>query len=93
MDGARFLFTNAYESALLRQLTGWSEAEVLARVGVWIVTRGADGVSFLTADGPAEHVPAVATDPTGVGDAFRAGFLAGLSRGCPTAVPPNWAAA
>ncbi|MCY0935182.1 carbohydrate kinase family protein [Streptomyces sp. H34-S4] len=87
VDGARFLFTNAYESALLRQRTGWSEAEVLARVGVWIVTRGADGVSILTADGPAEHVPAVATprpvDPTGVGDAFRSGFLAGLSRGLP----------
>ncbi|WP_371618356.1 carbohydrate kinase family protein [Streptomyces sp. NBC_00454] len=85
VDGARFLFTNAYESALLRQKTGWSEADVLARVGVWIVTRGADGVSILTAGGAAEHVPAVATDrptePTGVGDAFRAGFLAGLSRG------------
>ncbi|XQE82832.1 carbohydrate kinase family protein [Streptomyces microflavus] len=87
VDGARYLFTNAYESALLQQRTGWSEAEVLARVGVWIVTRGADGVSILTAGGPAEQVPAVATDqavdPTGVGDAFRAGFLAGLSRGLP----------
>ncbi|MFD7701406.1 carbohydrate kinase family protein [Streptomyces caelestis] len=87
VDGARFLFTNAYESALLRQRTGWSEAEVLARVGVWIVTRGADGVSILTSDGPTEHVPAVVTDrptdPTGVGDAFRAGFLAGLSRELP----------
>ncbi|MEV1053186.1 carbohydrate kinase family protein [Streptomyces sp. NPDC049887] len=87
VDGARFLFTNAYESALLQQKAGWSEAEVLSRVGVWIVTRGADGVSILTAGGPAEHVPAVATDratdPTGVGDAFRAGFLAGLSRGLP----------
>ncbi|MEU8620070.1 carbohydrate kinase family protein [Streptomyces sp. NPDC048623] len=87
VDGARYLFTNTYESALLRQLTGWDEAEVLARVGAWIVTRGADGVSILTADGPAEHIPAVATDrpsdPTGVGDAFRAGFLAGLSRGLP----------
>ncbi|MFB7513073.1 carbohydrate kinase family protein [Streptomyces sp. NPDC056144] len=87
VDGARFLFTNAYESALLRQLTGWSETEVLHRVGAWIVTRGADGVSILTAGHPARHVPAVTTahpaDPTGVGDAFRAGFLAGHSRSLP----------
>ncbi|MEU5219826.1 carbohydrate kinase family protein [Streptomyces sp. NPDC020807] len=87
VDGARFLFTNAYESALLRQLTGWSEDEVLARVGTWIVTRGADGVSLLTAGRPAAHVPAVPTDrpvdPTGVGDAFRAGFLAGHARALP----------
>ncbi|MEU3255388.1 carbohydrate kinase family protein [Streptomyces sp. NPDC006997] len=83
VDGATWLFTNAYESALLRERTGWSEDDLLARVGTWITTRGADGVSLARADGPRLHVPAVPADriadPTGAGDAFRAGFLAGVA--------------
>ncbi|MET7480879.1 carbohydrate kinase family protein [Streptomyces sp. NPDC005648] len=83
VEGARLLFTNEYESALLRERTGWSEREVLRRVGTWIITRGAEGVSILEAGDRRSDVPAVATDdmvdPTGVGDAFRAGFLAGLA--------------
>ncbi|UUU30203.1 carbohydrate kinase family protein [Streptomyces sp. CA-210063] len=85
VDGARYLFTNAYESALLQERTGWSEREVRDRVGNWIITHGADGVSLPTAAGGRQTVPAVPTpnvaDPTGVGDALRAGFLAGLARG------------
>jgi adenosine kinase len=81
--GARYLFTNEYEAALLQQLSGWTQRQVLAQVGSWITTRGADGVVITSADGAALTVPAVPTDrvvdPTGVGDAFRAGFLAGLS--------------
>ncbi|MFF9021078.1 carbohydrate kinase family protein [Streptomyces eurythermus] len=83
VDGAFLLFTNEYESALLRERTGWSEQDVLGRVGTWIITRGADGVSILASGGRRRDVPAVLTDqavdPTGVGDAFRAGFLAGLA--------------
>ncbi len=83
VEGARWLFTNEYEASLLCERTGWSTADVLARVGTWIVTRGAEGVSLLSAGAPRIDVPAVPTepvvDPTGVGDAFRAGFLAGLS--------------
>lgn len=83
VDRAHLLFTNAYESALLRERTGWSEREILQRVGTWITTRGADGVSLARCGQPRLDVPAVATartaDPTGVGDAFRSGFLAGLS--------------
>ncbi|WP_328436788.1 carbohydrate kinase family protein [Streptomyces sp. NBC_00444] len=83
VDGARWLFTNEYEAALLQERTGWSESAVLQRVGVWIVTRGADGVSVLSSAAPRLDVPAVASeaiaDPTGVGDAFRAGFLAGVA--------------
>ncbi|WP_431032166.1 carbohydrate kinase family protein [Streptomyces sp. P6-2-1] len=82
-DGARLLFTNEYEAALLRERTGWSERDILGRVGTWIVTRGGDGVSLSRCGQPRLDVPAVPTttitDPTGVGDAFRAGFLAGLS--------------
>ncbi|CAL9672207.1 Adenosine kinase (plasmid) [Streptomyces sp. enrichment culture] len=83
VDGARWLFTNEYEAALLQERTGWSEAEVLRRVGTWIVTRGADGVSLLSGHTARVDVPAVPSeaiaDPTGVGDAFRAGFLAGIA--------------
>ncbi|MFF2806298.1 PfkB family carbohydrate kinase [Streptomyces sp. NPDC058000] len=87
VDGARWLFTNAYESGLLLERTGWAEEEVLRRVGCWVVTQGADGVRLLAADRPPRTVPAVdvvgVVDPTGVGDAFRAGFLAGLAWGVP----------
>ncbi|GAA5210262.1 carbohydrate kinase family protein [Streptomyces thinghirensis] len=87
VDGAFLLFSNEYESALLVERTGWSEQDILARVGLWIVTRGADGVILRGADGTRVDVPAVridnVADPTGVGDAFRAGFLAGWSWGLP----------
>ncbi|MFE3663600.1 carbohydrate kinase family protein [Streptomyces sp. NPDC059164] len=87
VDGARWLFTNEYEEALLKERTGWSEQEVLDRVGSWVVTRGATGVTITSRDGDRVDVPAVpadtVADPTGVGDAFRAGFLAGVARGLP----------
>ncbi|MCX4821962.1 carbohydrate kinase family protein [Streptomyces sp. NBC_01142] len=87
VHGARFLFTNAYEAALLRERTGWSEREVLGRVGTWITTLGADGVRLAGSGAPPVRVPAVppdtVADPTGAGDAFRAGFLAGVARGWP----------
>ncbi len=82
VDGAHLLFTNAYESALLQERTGWSEYEVLGRVGTWITTRGAEGVTIARHGCDPVHIGAVPTgqqaDPTGVGDAFRAGFLAGV---------------
>ncbi|GGK76311.1 carbohydrate kinase family protein [Streptomyces flaveus] len=82
VDGARFLFGNEYEAALLQEHTGWTEHEILRRVGTWITTLGAEGVSLARGDGFRVRVPAVPsneiTDPTGVGDAFRAGFLAGV---------------
>ncbi|WP_041993343.1 carbohydrate kinase family protein [Streptomyces sp. AcH 505] len=89
VDGARHLFTNAYEAGLLRERTGWTDEQVLAHVDTWVVTRGADGVDLLRAGEAPLRVPAVPTDvpaePTGVGDAFRAGFLAGLSWSLPAA--------
>ncbi|MEU3529857.1 carbohydrate kinase family protein [Streptomyces sp. NPDC038707] len=87
VHGARWLFTNEYEAALLQERTGWSEREVQNRVGTWIITRGADGVTLLSGHTERVDVAAVPTeriaDPTGVGDAFRAGFLAGLARELP----------
>ncbi|MFG1811988.1 carbohydrate kinase family protein [Streptomyces sp. NPDC049040] len=83
VDKATWLFTNEYEAALLLDRTGWSEDELLGRIGTWIVTLGAEGVSLARAGAPRLRVPAVPTeriaDPTGAGDAFRAGFLAGLA--------------
>jgi adenosine kinase len=83
--GADYLFTNDYEWRLLLQKTGWTEAEVLAQVGMRITTLGEKGVEIITRGGEELQVQAVPelskSDPTGVGDGFRAGFLAGVSRG------------
>lgn len=80
IEGARFLFTNEYEKALAEQKTGWSEAEVLDRVGTRVTTLGSKGARIDRRGEPSVHVPAAAVDdvvdPTGMGDAFRAGFLA-----------------
>jgi adenosine kinase len=82
IDGAAILFSNEYESALITQKTGWSPDEVLSRVDTQVVTFGAQGVRVLRTDEAPVEVPAVpatvTVEPTGVGDAFRAGFLAGL---------------
>jgi adenosine kinase len=83
VDGATFLITNDYERSLLETKTGWSSEDVLARVGTRVTTLGAKGSIIETADGVVCEVPAAPEqrreDPTGVGDAFRAGFLAGLA--------------
>jgi adenosine kinase len=85
IDGAAYLFSNEYESAMIEQKTGWSSDEVLSRVGIQVTTLGKDGVRVLR-DGmePIERPAAAdvtAVEPTGVGDAFRAGFLAALAWG------------
>jgi adenosine kinase len=85
VDGADLLFTNDYEKGLLEQKTGWSDADVLKRVRVRVTTHGAEGVQIDTQDGHSLRVPVVPArtiaDPTGVGDGFRAGFLAASSWG------------
>jgi adenosine kinase len=87
VDGAEYLFTNAYEAALISQKTGWSADEVMARVGTRVITHGKDGVVVQHRGEGEVRIPAALTetiaDPTGVGDAFRAGFLAALSWGLP----------
>ncbi len=82
IDGAAYLFSNAYEAALIEQKTGWSSKDVLERVGVRVVTHGREGATIEDARGEIARVPTAQeerrVDPTGVGDAFRAGYLAGL---------------
>jgi adenosine kinase len=72
---------NDYEGKMLTQRTGLSEAEIAARVDAFIVTRGAEG-SIIMTGGERLEIPAAApdavVDPTGCGDAYRAGLLHGL---------------
>jgi adenosine kinase len=85
VEGADVLFTNEYEHALLLQKTGWTDGEVLARVGTWVTTRAAEGVRVEAAGQDPITVLAVPetkpVEPTGGGDALRAGVIAGLTWG------------
>jgi adenosine kinase len=85
VDGADYLITNEYESHLTATKTGWSQEEIDERVTTRVITRGKDGVDIRTAGEDPIHVDVAGevrrVDPTGVGDAFRAGFLVGLSGG------------
>jgi adenosine kinase len=85
VDGATILCSNEYESHMIEQKTGWSADEVLSRVGIQVTTLGAQGVR-IRRGGEADLVVAAAAgvtavEPTGVGDGFRAGFIAALSWG------------
>ena len=85
IDGATYLFLNEYELALAIQKTGWSDLEILERVKYRVVTLGSQGAKIECKGvdpiliGCAKEKSKI--DPTGVGDAFRAGFIAGLSWG------------
>ncbi|MFZ2504366.1 MAG: carbohydrate kinase family protein [Nocardioides sp.] len=85
VDGADILISNEYESSLILQKSGWTREEVLSRVGRWVITLGAAGVRVESESHETFHVPAVKdvkpVEPTGVGDAFRAGYLAALAWG------------
>ncbi|WP_433193523.1 carbohydrate kinase family protein [Nocardia sp. CA-107356] len=85
IDGAAYLFTNKYEWALLLQKTGLSEEEIARKVGIRVTTLGKDGVQIVDRDGTEVTVDVVPevnkVEPTGVGDAFRAGFLTGHTAG------------
>lgn len=83
--GARALVSNDYEFALIARKTGWREADILSRAGMIVTTLGAKGSRITTSGGVTEvgtANPAV-VDPTGAGDAYRAGFLVALKRGFP----------
>ncbi|WP_028454067.1 carbohydrate kinase family protein [Chitinilyticum litopenaei] len=84
IDQADYLALNDYESAMLQQKTGLTLDELAGRVKALIVTLGAEG-SHIYADGVRHDIPAVPAaalvDPTGCGDAFRAGLLYGITQG------------
>ena len=82
--GAALVMCNDYELELLRQKTGLGEEEILRHAAGLVVTKGEHGCTVF-ADGAKMDVPAVPpsriVDPTGVGDAFRGGYLKGMARG------------
>ena len=84
--GAYIVVCNDYEFEIIRQKTGMSEGDLLRHTEALVVTRGEQGASILTSDRTIQ-IPAVPprriVDPTGVGDAFRAGFMKGLAMGAP----------
>ena len=86
VDGAAYLFCNEYEATLTEHKTGWTSGQILNdRVGVRVTTLGPDGARVDQAGQPpmlVRPVPGSAeSEPTGAGDAFRAGFLAAVGWG------------
>ncbi len=85
IDGATYLFMNEYELALAIQKTGWSDHEILQKVKYRVITQGSAGARVESIEG--EFIKVVCAkekskvDPTGVGDSFRSGFVAGLAWG------------
>ena len=91
MYGASILILNDYEFGILNHKTGLSREEIEQRIPVVVVTHGADGSTISVSEEsgtrreeiPAAKLEAEALDPTGVGDAFRAGLIRGLRIGAP----------
>jgi adenosine kinase len=88
-NGAFLIICNDYELEILRQKTGLDESDLLARATMLVVTRGEHGSSIIRPNARVD-VPAVPprhiVDPTGVGDAYRAGLMKGLAHGADDAV-------
>ncbi|MGB8693669.1 MAG: carbohydrate kinase family protein [Steroidobacteraceae bacterium] len=81
---ANWVAVNDYEASMLTERTGWSPGEIAAQVDALIITRGGAG-SWIYAKGARHEIPPArpqrVADPTGCGDAYRAGLLYGLQRG------------
>jgi adenosine kinase len=93
--GAKILIVNDYEYEMIKKQTGWSDEDVQAAVETVVITRGEKGTLIRTMEVGADSLastnefeipiapPNRIADPTGVGDAFRAGLITGLMRGYP----------
>lgn len=86
ISGAHTVFASDYEFGLIAQKTGWTAESILEKVSNLVVTYGAKGSQVFTKDGEwkAEAAPVKNTeDPTGAGDAYRAGFIKGMMLALP----------
>ena len=84
IEQATWVAVNDYEWQVLQQKTGWSERDIVSRVKALVVTRGADGSVIHTASEQIQipsAKPHAVVDPTGCGDAYRAGLIHGILRG------------
>lgn len=85
ITGAKYLFLNEYELALAMQKTGWTDSQILDLVEYRVVTMGSHGAKVESKNGEFVQVGVpkerAKIDPTGVGDSFRSGFIAGLAWG------------
>ena len=84
IEQATYVTVNDYESNLLQERTGWNEKQIAERVEGYLITRGPQGSEIYTKSGmvqiPAANAMRV-VDPTGCGDAYRAGLIYGLMNG------------
>ena len=83
IEKAQYVTVNDYESQLLQQRTGWTPEQIADRVKAYIVTRGPKGSLIYTKDEVHDIPPAHerrVSDPTGCGDAYRAGLIFGIMR-------------
>lgn len=96
LDGATYLFSNEYEKGLIESKTGWSDEEILAKVGHRVTTLGARGVRIERVGEPVIEVGCPEedskADPTGVGDAFRAASSPASPGASTWSAPPRSAA-
>ncbi len=84
--GAKVLIVNDYEFGMIKNQTGLSDDEIQRLTEVVVITRGECGSTIRTAGGTWEipsAPPRRVADPTGVGDAYRAGFITGMCCGLP----------
>jgi adenosine kinase len=84
VEQATWVAVNDYEWQMIQQKTGWTESDVTQLTEALIVTRGPDGSVIHTKGGPIEipcATPKAVVDPTGCGDAYRAGLIHGLLHG------------
>lgn len=86
ISGAEGIFLNDYEFSLVSSKTGWDEATMASHAKFLVVTLGAHGTRICTKEGEervAAHSIEKIVDPTGAGDAYRAGFLKAYVAGLP----------
>jgi adenosine kinase len=86
ISGAQLLMVNGYEFEMIREKTGLTERDVTVQVGALVITLGEQG-SVIHTQGNSTRIPVVQPsqllDPTGVGDAYRAGLVKGLALKAP----------